>query len=154
VTICVVKITNFLDIINRIFFYKITRRFWDWSLQILPFIISSILFILVPSSLYLVLISLFSCVRFFEFCLNESTVWVTSSYLLRVICDWFSSSYLPRVYVVLLLFVLHDLTTSVAWEIGTISIYWDQQSRCPFTWWRRQTPVSETSCFLIKNRRR
>jgi hypothetical protein len=31
---------------------------------------------------------------------------------LRVICDWFSSSYLPRVYVVLLFFILYDLTTS------------------------------------------
>jgi hypothetical protein len=42
--------------------------------QILPFYISSILFILVPSSLYLVLIPHFSCVRFVEFYLNKSTV--------------------------------------------------------------------------------
>jgi hypothetical protein len=38
-------------------------------------------------------------------------------------------------------------------EIGTSSVYWAQQSRCPFTSWRRQTPVSETSCVFIKNRR-
>jgi hypothetical protein len=51
--------------------------------------------------------------RFVEFYLNESTVWVTSSYLLRAICDWFSSSYLPRVYVVFLFFILLDLSITV-----------------------------------------
>jgi hypothetical protein len=60
----------------------------------------------VSSSLYFVSVSLFSCARFVEFYLNEITVWVTSSSLLRVICVCFSSSYLPRVYVVLLFFIL------------------------------------------------
>jgi hypothetical protein len=47
---------------------------------------------------------------------------------------------------------VHDLTNSVV-RRGTSSIYWAQQSRCPFfTWWRRQTPVSETSCVFIKDR--
>jgi hypothetical protein len=59
-----------------------------------------------------------SRVRLVEFYLNESTVWVSSYYLLRVICDWFSSYYLPRVYFVLLFIILYDLTTSVVRRQG------------------------------------
>jgi hypothetical protein len=46
------------------------------------------------------------------------------------------SSYLPRVYVVLLFFILRDLWPVTrdlnCPETGTSSIYWAQQSRCPF----------------------
>jgi hypothetical protein len=111
---------------------------------------SFILCVLVPSSLYLILISLFYFFRFVEFYLSESTLWVTSCHLLRVICDWFSSSLsstctCPFVYI-------PWLDHLCCPEIGTSSIYWTQHSRCPFfTWWWRRT--ANAVCFLIKGRR-
>jgi hypothetical protein len=66
-----------------------------------------------------------------EFYLQLNTVWVTSSYLLRVICDWFSSAYLPRILFVPVFFILFDLTTSVCPEIETSSFDWAHQTRYP-----------------------
>jgi hypothetical protein len=44
--------------------------------------------------------------------------------------------------------------TSICPEIETSSFDWAHQSRypSPVTWWRRQIPVSETSCILIIRR--
>jgi hypothetical protein len=80
---------------------------------------------------YLFLVPPFLLSQFVEFYLYVNTVWVTSSYLLRVICDWFSSAYLLRVHCVPVFFILFDLTTSVCPDIETSSFDWAHQSRYP-----------------------
>jgi hypothetical protein len=111
--------TNFMDIIRRLMMIKNSRRSRDWNLS--------------PSSGnrggYLLwwaqskeLVSISG---------QTELVWVTSSYLLRVICDWFSSAYLLRVHCVPVFFILFDLTTSVCPEIETSSLDWAHQSRHP-----------------------